>query len=30
MDEAELDRELARLTRMWHVQRQNLRMGVPA
>ncbi|MFW6641581.1 hypothetical protein ACOALZ_16255 [Nocardiopsis algeriensis] len=30
VDEAELDRELARLTRMWHVQRQNLQMGVPA
>ncbi|MBB6118162.1 hypothetical protein [Nocardiopsis algeriensis] len=30
VDEAELDRELARLTRMWHVQRQNLRAGVPA
>ncbi|MFW6639634.1 hypothetical protein ACOALZ_06275 [Nocardiopsis algeriensis] len=30
LDEAELDRELARLTRMWHIQRQNLQMGVPA
>nr|WP_246404483.1 hypothetical protein [Nocardiopsis algeriensis] len=30
LDEAELDRELARLTRMWHTQRQNLQMGVPA
>ncbi|MBB6118487.1 hypothetical protein [Nocardiopsis algeriensis] len=30
VDEAELDRELARLTRMWHIQRQNLQMGVPA
>ncbi|MBB6118089.1 hypothetical protein [Nocardiopsis algeriensis] len=30
VDEAELDRELARLTRMWQVQRQNLQMGVPA
>ncbi|MBB6120843.1 hypothetical protein [Nocardiopsis algeriensis] len=30
VDEAELDRELAQLTRMWHVQRQNLQMGVPA